>query len=166
MNNIKQNIDDLREKINHHNRLYYTEASSEISDFEYDTLYRELQNLEAKYPEYLTPDSPTMRVGGAPLTSFEHITHSVPMMSLDNTYTYDEIRDLDTQLRKISGGRPFTYILEPKVDLDYEKLIGIMDAVRLLRTTDQSYYYKDKKTGADVKVQALFNDIVFGSIKS
>ena len=116
MKDIKQSIDDLRNKINHHNRLYYTDAAPEISDFEYDTLYRELQNLEAKYPEYLTPDSPTMRVGGAPLTSFEHITHSVPMMSLDNTYTYDEIRDLDTQLRKISGGRPFTYILEPKVD--------------------------------------------------
>jgi len=116
VNNIKQNIDDLREKINHHNRLYYTEASSEISDFEYDNLYRELQNLEAEYPEYLTPDSPTMRVGGAPLTSFEHITHAVPMMSLDNTYTYDEIRDLDTQLRKLADSRPFTYILEPKVD--------------------------------------------------
>ncbi len=113
---ILTKIKKLREQINRHNRLYYTEAQPEISDFEYDSLYHELQNLEAKYPEYLTPDSPTLRVGGAPLTAFEHITHRVPMMSLDNTYTFSEIFDFDKMLRKLAGGKAFSYILEPKVD--------------------------------------------------
>ncbi len=116
MKDIQKRIDDLRGMLNHHNRLYYTEATPEISDFEYDTLYRELQNLEAKYPEYLTSDSPTLRVGGAPLTSFEHITHAVPMMSLDNTYSHEEIFDLGKMLHRLLEKESFTYILEPKVD--------------------------------------------------
>jgi len=112
----EQRILELREALEHHNRLYYIEASPEISDFEYDTLYRELADLETKHPELVTPDSPTQRVGGEPLTAFEHVTHAVPMMSLDNTYTRDEVRDLDTSLRKLLGDTPFTYVVEPKVD--------------------------------------------------
>lgn len=113
---IEKRIEKLRGSLNHHNRLYYTEAAPEISDFEYDTLYRELQDLEAKHPEYLTQDSPTLRVGGAPLTSFKSITHAVPMMSLDNTYSHEEIRDLDKMLKRLLGDASFSYILEPKVD--------------------------------------------------
>ena len=109
-------IAELHAVLNHHNRLYYVEGTQEISDYDYDQLYRELVDLEAQYPEFATPDSPTQRVGGEPLTAFEHITHAIPMMSLDNTYTRDEIRDLDTALRKLLGDTPFTYVVEPKVD--------------------------------------------------
>ena len=109
-------IDQLRTDIERHNRLYYVEGTHEISDYEYDQLYRELVDLETAFPELAAPDSPTQRVGGEPLTAFEHITHAIPMMSLDNTYTLDEVRDLDTSLRKLAGDTPFTYVVEPKVD--------------------------------------------------
>ena len=113
---IRQRLEELRRDINLHNRLYYTEAAPDISDYEYDRLYRELIDLEKEYPHLVTPDSPTQRVGGEALSAFEHITHTVPMMSLDNTYTIGEIHDFDRQIRKLSGGQPYSYILEPKVD--------------------------------------------------
>ncbi len=116
MKEIQKRIDYLRIQLNRHNRLYYIEATPEISDFEYDKLYAELVGIEAKYPELVTADSPTLRVGGAPLSSFEHITHAVPMMSLDNTYSHEEICDLDKMLHRLLEDRTFTYILEPKVD--------------------------------------------------
>ena len=116
MKRDQKRIKQLREQIEHHNRLYYNEAAPEISDFEYDRLYRELSDLEAEHPELASPDSPTLRVGGTPLTSFAHITHTVPMMSLDNTYTEGEIHDFDRQVRRLLGAQPFSYVLEPKVD--------------------------------------------------
>ena len=114
--NAQSRIAELHTVLNHHNRLYYVEGTQEISDYDYDQLYRELVDLEAQCPELATPDSPTQRVGGEPLTAFEHITHAIPMMSLDNTYTREEIRDLDTALRKLLGETPFSYVVEPKVD--------------------------------------------------
>jgi DNA ligase (NAD+) len=109
-------VQELRDIINHHNRLYYTDASPEISDFEYDKLYRELVDLERAHPELFSPDSPTARVGSEPLQHFEHIIYKIPMMSLDNTYSYGEITDFDTQIRRLLKGRPYSYVLEPKVD--------------------------------------------------
>ena len=80
-------IEQLRAEINHHNRLYYLDARPEVSDQQFDALLRELHELEAKHPELITPDSPTQKVGGAPLEGFTQIAHTVPMMSLDNTYS-------------------------------------------------------------------------------
>ncbi len=112
----KIRVQELCTTLDRHNRLYYVEAAPEISDFEYDQLLKELESLEKQFPELVTPDSPTQRVGGEPLTSFAHVNHAVPMMSLDNTYTRDEVRDLDTALRRLLGKTPFTYVVEPKVD--------------------------------------------------
>ena len=113
---IKQETDALRNEIERHNHLYYVAASPEITDREYDRLLQTLEELEQKFPDLGSPTSPTQRVGGKPLTAFEHITHAIPMMSLDNTYTREEIRDLDTALRKLLGETPFSYVVEPKVD--------------------------------------------------
>jgi DNA ligase (NAD+) len=135
MKSPQDRITELRHLINHHNRLYYNEAAPEISDFEYDQLYRELAELEAAHPELASPDSPTLRVGGTPLTEFQHVTHRVPMMSLDNTYTYGEIYDFDKQVRRLLGTQPFSYVLEPKVDgvafsLRYENGILVQAGTR------------------------------------
>ena len=81
----RQRAEFLRAELERHNRLYYVEARPEISDREFDRLLRELQDLEAAHPDLATPDSPTQRVGGAPLAGFRSVKHAVPMMSLDNT---------------------------------------------------------------------------------
>ena len=111
-----QRVSWLRETLNRHNRLYYVEARPEISDREYDRLYDELKRLEADHPELVSPESPTQRVGGAPLKAFRNVRHLRPMMSLDNTYSYEEIREFDARVRKLLPGEPVAYVLEPKVD--------------------------------------------------
>lgn len=116
----------LHSEIDRHNRLYYVDAKPVISDLEYDNLYSELKKLEQDFPDLLTPDSPTQRVGGAPLKEFKNIPHLQPMMSLDNTYNFDELREFDKRVHKFLGGERAEYILEPKVDgvsisLRYEK---------------------------------------------
>jgi len=113
----------LRTEIERHNRLYYEHAQPEISDKEFDSLLRELQELEAAHPELVTPDSPTQRVGGAPLEGFAQITHSVPMMSLDNTYSEAELREFYVRLQKGLGREHIRCVIEPKVD-------GVAVAVR------------------------------------
>lgn len=119
-------IEQLRQEINHHNRLYYLEARSVISDQEFDALLRELQDLEAKNPHLITPDSPTQKVGGAPIEGFTQITHTVPMMSLDNTYSEGELRDFYARVQKSLGRAEVRCVIEPKVDgvavtIRYEK---------------------------------------------
>jgi len=109
-------IGHLRKELNRHNILYYVEAKPEISDRDYDRLYDELKALEEKYPYLITPDSPTQRVGGAPLKGFRSVRHLKPMMSLDNTYSYEELRDFDGRVRKLLPGETVEYVLEPKVD--------------------------------------------------
>ena len=106
----------LRAELDRHNRLYYVEARPEISDREYDALYRELVDLETAHPDLQTPDSPTRRVGGEPLRAFRSVRHRVPMMSLDNTYAEADLHDFDALLRRLAGDTPFTYVLEPKID--------------------------------------------------
>ena len=113
---IRQRIDFLRAKINRHNRLYYMEARPEITDREFDRLLEELKQLEAQAPELVTPDSPTQRVGGEPLKEFANVKHLQPMMSLDNTYDFDELREFDARVRKLLPGETIEYVLEPKVD--------------------------------------------------
>ncbi len=121
-----QRVDALRKTIEHHNRLYYQEARPELSDSSYDALFRELQNLEAQYPELAAPDSPTQRVGGAPLSAFSSAKHSLPMMSLDNTYDIQEITDWLHSVSKLVKKEALTFSVEPKIDgvaisLRYEK---------------------------------------------
>ncbi|MCX6839042.1 MAG: NAD-dependent DNA ligase LigA [Verrucomicrobia bacterium] len=106
----------LSAELHRHNRLYYIEARSEISDQQFDALLRELQDIEAKFPDLLTPDSPTQRIGGAPLEGFTQITHSVRMMSLDNTYSEEELTAFFTRLQKGLGREKIDCVIEPKVD--------------------------------------------------
>jgi DNA ligase (NAD+) len=106
----------LRDQINYHNRLYYLEARTEISDQAFDALLRELQDLERQHPQLITPDSPTQKVGGAPIDGFTQITHTVPMMSLDNTYSEGELRDFYHRVQKALGRADVRCVIEPKVD--------------------------------------------------
>ncbi len=125
----------LRERIRRHDRLYYIEAKAEISDRDYDLLLDELRQLERQYPQLITPDSPTQRVGGEPLVGFEHVTHSVLMLSIDNTYSEEDLRAFDERVRTGLGVKTVTYVLEPKVDgvavsLRYEKGVFVKGATR------------------------------------
>ena len=106
----------LRDELERHNRLYYIEAKPEISDQEFDALLRELQEIEAAHPELLTPDSPTQRVGGAPIEGFRQITHRVRMMSLDNTYSEEELAAFFQRLQKGLGRGSIECTVEPKID--------------------------------------------------
>src|SRR5437879_1807213 len=121
-----QEIAKLRQEISQHDRLYYVEATPTISDLEYDRLMQRLQELERQHPELVTPDSPTQRVGGEPLEGFEQVRHAVSMLSIDNTYSPEELREFDKRVRKILGKEPFEYVVEQKIDgvsvtLHYEK---------------------------------------------
>src|SRR5256885_10427653 len=92
-------IGHLRDEIRKHDQLYYQQAAPIISDREYDRLYKELVDLEAKFPNLVKPDSPTQRVGGTPLQAFAQIEHQLPMLSLDNTYSEDEIANRSEERR-------------------------------------------------------------------
>lgn len=108
---------ELRKELDRHNYLYYVQAEPEITDAEFDALLRELQELEAAYPELQTPDSPTQRVGGEPLGGFETVEHLVPMLSIDNTYSHEEVRAFDGRVRKgLKPGDEPAYMVELKMD--------------------------------------------------
>lgn len=106
----------LRSELHRHNHLYYAEASPEISDQQFDVLLRELQDIEKQFPDLVTADSPTQRVGGMPLEGFKQIRHTVPMMSLDNTYSEEELVAFFARLQKGLGREKIDCIIEPKVD--------------------------------------------------
>ncbi|MEO5718377.1 MAG: NAD-dependent DNA ligase LigA [Chthoniobacterales bacterium] len=106
----------LRGEIEEHNRRYYEEASPTISDRDYDRLYRELLELEERHPQLLTPDSPTRRVGGAPLQAFSQVTHHAPMLSLDNTYSEEEVGAFYRRMEKLLPNEKIPVVVEPKVD--------------------------------------------------
>jgi DNA ligase (NAD+) len=112
----KQQIEQLRTEIERHNRLYYIDAAPEITDREYDQLLATLEDLETRFPEWASPSSPTQRVGGAPLESFASVRHAVPMMSLSNTYSKEELTEFDRRIRKLIPEDSFNYVLEPKID--------------------------------------------------
>jgi DNA ligase (NAD+) len=106
----------LRNDIRRHDHLYYVQAAPEIGDEEYDRLLRELRDLETQFPDLVTPDSPTQRVGETPSTSFPAFVHKVPMLSLDNTYTEDELREFEQRIFRQVGEREITYVAELKID--------------------------------------------------
>ncbi|MEN7972504.1 MAG: NAD-dependent DNA ligase LigA [Verrucomicrobiota bacterium] len=112
----KQRIEELCTEIERHNRLYYIDAKPEITDREYDQLLQTLEELEHQFPEFASPVSPSQRVGGTPLESFENVRHAVPMMSLANTYSKEELVEFDRRIRKLIPEETFGYILEPKID--------------------------------------------------
>jgi len=124
---IQHEIEELRELIRYHNRRYYVLDDPEISDAEYDRLFQRLVALEKEYPELVTPDSPTQRVGGEPQTAFRQVKHRFPMLSLENAFNDEDIKDFDSRVRKFLGEEgPFQYTVEPKIDglaveLVYEK---------------------------------------------
>ncbi len=113
----KKRISELQRQLNYHNYRYYVLDDPEISDIEYDRLLRELQNLESQFPEFITADSPTQRVGAAPLEEFRSVTHTIPMVSLDNAFGYDELRDFDGRVKRLLGSaKEVEYVVEPKID--------------------------------------------------
>jgi DNA ligase (NAD+) len=125
----------LRREIDRHNYLYYVEDKPEISDREFDKLLAELQQLESDHPELITPDSPTQRVGGQPIEGFRTVTHRVPMLSIDNTYNADELREFDRRVRKVIPDKSLVYVVELKIDgvaisLTYENGLLTVGATR------------------------------------
>ena len=113
---IEQHIRGLRDQIEHHEYLYYVLDRPEISDAEYDKLLRELQHLENAHPQYLTPDSPTQRVGGKAREGLQKVEHSSPMLSLDNALNEEELREFDARVRALLKGERFSYVAELKLD--------------------------------------------------
>src|SRR5437764_1449587 len=106
----------LRDEIRKHDRLYYEEAAPIISDREYDHLYKELVDLETQFPDLVTPDSPTQRVGGKPLKAFEQVAHLIPMLSLDNTYSEEEVKNFYARIQRLLPNEKIPVVIEPKVD--------------------------------------------------
>lgn len=113
---VKREIENLREKLRHSDYRYYVLAEPEISDKEYDDLMRRLKDLETKHPEFRSPDSPTQRIGGGILEGFKTVKHVQKMFSLDNTYSFEELRDWDVRVRKGLGSEQPQYVVELKID--------------------------------------------------
>ncbi|MGD9128441.1 MAG: NAD-dependent DNA ligase LigA [Planctomycetia bacterium] len=109
-------LETLRETIRRHDQKYYVEAQPEISDTEYDRLIDRLKELEAAHPELITPDSPTQRVGDQPLPGLEHVAHREPMLSIDNTYSIEELRAYAERTVKLLEGEPIEWVVELKID--------------------------------------------------
>jgi len=133
--NVAARIEKLRREIRRHDRLYYVEARPEISDRRYDKLLAELKALEADHPQLVTPDSPTQRVSGQPLEGFATVRHAAAMLSIDNTYNADDVREFDRRVRKGLGEESFHYLVDPKMDgvavsLRYERGLLVLAVTR------------------------------------
>lgn len=109
-------IPKLRQEIEHHEKKYYVDNDPQISDFEFDQLVRELQDLERRFPGFITPESPTQRVGEKPVEGFPTVSHRLPMLSLDNCYTVEELRDFEGRIRKLLPEETIEYVAELKID--------------------------------------------------
>jgi DNA ligase (NAD+) len=112
----RSRIDELRKIIEYHNYHYYTEANPKISDLEYDRLMRELRELEINNPELVTPDSPTQRVGERPTEDFRKVRHQIPMLSIENTYNKEEVKEFHRRIRHLLHDEAPIYIVEHKID--------------------------------------------------
>jgi DNA ligase (NAD+) len=146
--NVEAELEDLREKLHHHEYLYHVLDQPEISDAEYDRMMRRLKEIEAAHPDLITPDSPTQRVGGKPREGFVKVRHSSPMLSLDNALNEDEMRAFDQRVRELLKGEPYEYVAELKLD-------GLSMAVhykdgKMLRAITRG----DGQTGEDVTENA------------
>jgi DNA ligase (NAD+) len=131
----QQRLEELRQVIRRHDELYYVHSKPEISDAVYDKLFQELQDLENKFPDFITPDSPTQRVGGAPLPQFQKVQHEFPLLSLDSEMTEDSVRAFDERVRRELGVGIVGYSAEPKfdglsVELTYDQGVFVRGATR------------------------------------
>src|ERR1700736_6734407 len=143
-------IAQLREQIEEHNRRYYEEAAPTISDRDYDRIYKELVDLETRFPALASPDSPTQRVSEKPLKGFGQITHRAPMLSLDNTYSEEEVANFYARITRLLPNEKIPVVIEPKVD-------GV--AVSLL-------YEKGKLRYAATRGDGLVGDDITRNIKT
>jgi DNA ligase (NAD+) len=139
---LRRRAEQLRKEINYHNYRYYVLDSPVISDAEYDRLLRELQALEAAHPELVTPDSPTQRVGAKPVAAFGTVRHRIPMLSMDNAFTAEEVREWDRRCRHLLGRERLAYTAEPKFDgtsvsLRYERGVLVQAGTRGDGTTGE-----------------------------
>ena len=141
---VMERLEWLRREIDRHNYLYYVLDSPEISDSEYDALMRELKRLEEEYPEAVTPDSPTQRVGARPAERFGSVVHAVPMLSLDDAFSAQEVREFDARVRSWLGVEEVEYAVEPKMDGLAVELV--YEGGRLARASTRG----DGITGEDV----------------
>ena len=141
---VRKRLEELRKEIERHDYLYYSLDQPEISDSEYDGLMRELLSLEGKYPQLVTPDSPSQRVGGEPLPFFSQVQHPHPLLSLSNVFSSGELRDWDMRLKRMLGTEDLDYVVELKID-------GLSVAL----TYEDGYFVKgatrgDGKIGEDI----------------
>lgn len=143
---VQKKLDALREQLRHHSYLYHVLDDPEIPDIEYDRLMRELQALEASHPELITPDSPSQRVGDEPVAGFSTVEHRIPMLSLDNAFSEDELRDFDKRVRaKLDAeSEPVIYAAEPKLDGAAISILYANGALQIAATRG------DGMTGEDV----------------
>jgi len=123
VNSIHKKIEDLQEKLRRHEHLYYVLDRPEITDAEYDSLMRQLQELETAHPELIAADSPTQRVGGKPREGFVKVPHSGPMLSLDNALNETELRDFDRRVRELLGEEEYQYVAELKLEGSHSRCI-------------------------------------------
>lgn len=131
----QEKLEELRQAIRRHDDAYYLQSRPEISDAEYDRLFRELEDLERQFPECITPDSPTQRVGGAPLPQFQKVHHEFPLLSLDSEMTEDSVRAFDERVRRELDEASVGYSAEPKfdglsVELTYDQGVFVRGATR------------------------------------
>ena len=131
---VQKEIEKLRKEINHHSRLYYVEDAPVISDYDFDMLMQRLKKLEEEHPELVTPDSPTQRVGGQALSKFEQVQHQVPLESLTDVFSVDELYAFGERMDSLLDG-PHAYTVEPKIDglsmsLEYENGVFVRGATR------------------------------------
>jgi len=113
---VETDIQKLRDQIRYHDRKYYVEASPEISDLQYDKLLSELKELESQHPEFVTPDSPTQRIGDAPVPHLEQYEHRIPMLSIDNTYSLEELKKYGERINKLLPDEKIAWVVELKID--------------------------------------------------
>jgi len=169
---VEKTISALREEIRRHDELYYLQEQPEISDREYDELIEKLRELETENPKFITPDSPTQRVGGRPAESFPEFVHRRPMLSLDNSYSIEELRAFDERCRKLAGGEAPDYVAELKIDglslsIHYEEGLftrgvtrgdgfrgeDVTSNVRTIRSVPLKLSDKAEKAGREIEVR-------------
>ncbi|MDP8218085.1 MAG: NAD-dependent DNA ligase LigA [Candidatus Theseobacter exili] len=131
----RDNVEHLRRDIRRHEHLYYVENRPEISDYEFDRMMDQLEAIEAEYPNLIASDSPTQRVGGDPIDMFETVVHEIPMLSIDNTYSEEEVQDFNEKLMRFLPDEDIEYVCEPKIDgvsisLRYEKGVLTVGSTR------------------------------------
>ena len=162
MESIEQQLTELRTTLRHHEYLYHVMDAPEIPDAEYDRLMRELRELEAQHPELITPDSPTQRVGAAPLASFSQIRHEVPMLSLDNVFDEESFLAFNKRVQdRLKSSDKLTWCCELKLDglavsILYENgvLVRLMTEVGYITMADTTYHYFIKDHQGNVRVVA------------